>query len=136
MLYMKIKQFIFITSFFATLGMWVGRKAVLLGICEATDYSCRVTFDLSERILMFAPFVLFFSILTYKMSEQVFTAWWKFAKYAIPTVLLLSTVINLELHHSPAGQMQGMFDAPALGLLYFIFTFGSIIQVVRAYRNS
>lgn len=70
------------------------------------------------------------------MSGQVFTAWWRFAKYAIPTVLLLSTVINLELHHSPAGQMQGMFDAPALGLLYFIFTIGSIIQVVRAYRNS
>lgn len=132
---MKIGQIILFVSLLASVGMMVAREGVLLGLCDSVDFSCRSAFDLAERILLFGPFILFFSILTNLMPPKVFVEWWKFAKYSIPTILLLSVAINLELHHSPAGQWQGMFDAPALVLLYLIFTVGSVVQIIRGYRQ-
>jgi len=100
-------------------------------------YSCSSKVDNVLLSLLVLSILNIVFLITIKFcTKNAFTAWWKFAKYSIPTILLLSAVINLELHHSPAGQWQGVFDAPALVLLYLIFTIGSVIQIVRGHRHA
>lgn len=99
-------------------------------------YSCSSKVDnVLLGLLVLSILNIVFLITIKFFTKNAFTAWWKFAKYGIPVIFILSLAIGLELHHSPAGQWQGMFDAPALGLLYLIFTVGSVVQIIRGYRQ-
>ena len=84
--------------------------------------------------LLFSICILIILLLK-KLPTTTTVAWWKFAYWAIPIVLVISALINSGIHHSPNGQLQNIFDMPALILLYSIFTIGSIVQIIRGYRN-
>jgi hypothetical protein len=84
-------------------------------------------------VSLFFPLIFFFSLLTYFMPIRVFQAWWSFAKYAIPVILVLSFIINAGLHHDPVGQWQDIFDLPMLFILYGVFAIGSLVQIIRGY---
>ncbi len=76
------------------------------------------------------------SLLTSLMSDDVHVTWWKFARMAIPGVILGSWLISLGLHHNPGGffNMDNYFDLVWLGILYLIFIIGSLVQIYRGYR--
>lgn len=76
------------------------------------------------------------TLLSFFFQEGVIKSWWKFARIAIPVILIISTIINLGFHHTVGGflNMSDMFDIPAHILMYAIFVIGSIIQIVRGYR--
>jgi hypothetical protein len=103
-----------------------------INIC---DIYCGSTLGEYHNVFLFFPFILFFSLITYKLPDQVFQSWWKFARIATPAILTLSFIINLELHHKPAGELQAILDFPALVLLYSIFTMGSIWQIWKGYKQ-
>lgn len=116
--------------------MFTLRYSVELGICIKGSYSCITESDRWKNILFLSVFVLFFSLLTYKLPNKYFIKWWNFAKYAVPIILILTSVIFFELHHSDTGQMQNMFDAPILISLYLVFILGSVWQIYRAWRTK
>ena len=93
--------------------------------------------ELLHNVLLFFPITFLFSLATYRLPPLVFTSWWKFARIAIPAILIISTIINLRLHHTSHGffSMDNMFDIPALITLYAVFVLGSIVQVYRGYRR-
>lgn len=101
---------------------------------DVCDIYCGDAIGEYHNVLLFMPFILFFSFITYFAPDRIFQSWWKFARVAAPVVLVLSFLINLELHHNPAGEMQNIFDAPALWTLYIVFSVGSLIAVYRGYR--
>ncbi len=131
---MKLKEIILICSIVGTLILYTLFNSVKTGLCE---FYCGDAIDQYQNIFLFFPVILFFSLLTYKMSVGVFEKWWKFARVAIPVILVISTIINLGFHHTSGGFMNfdDMFDVPALIFLYLIFAVGSIIQIVRGYRQ-
>jgi hypothetical protein len=88
--------------------------------------------------LVFFPFVLFFSLLTYKMPNRVFSFWWKFARYAIPVVLGLVILVNLRLHHTTGGffNVDTAIDSLLVVILYGLFILGSVVSVVWGYRTK
>ncbi len=94
--------------------------------------------ELIHNSIILFPIVLFFSIVTYKASERIFTMWWEFARVALPIILLLTIVINLKLHHNPGGwiNMDADIDRVVLVLIYAIFVIGSLIQIIRGYRQK
>lgn len=94
-------------------------------------------FEILHNTFLFFPFIFIFSLITYKLPQSVFAAWWKFARMAIPVIFILSIMINMGVLHSNGGffNMDNNFDLAALILLYSIFTIGSIIQIVRGYRH-
>lgn len=104
-----------------------------LSIC---NIYCGDAIDKYQNLFLFFPFIFLFSLITYFAPERVFTAWWKFARISILIIFILSLAINLELHHDPQGELQNMFDIPALILLYSIFCLGSIIQIYRGWRQA
>jgi hypothetical protein len=103
---------------------------------DVCDIYCGDGLGQFQNVFIFFPFVLFFSLLTYKLPERVFLNWWKFARISAPVVLILSFLINLELHHSPAGEFQNMFDAPALWLMYILFSAGSMISIFVGWSKA
>ncbi len=133
-----MKNFALLLSILGVALMWLARNSVTLNICNQLDYTCRDNLDKVENILYFAPIALFFSLLTYKMPDRVFAAWWKFARIAVPIILFISWLISLELHHNPGGffNMDNNFDILGLMLMYTIFIVGSVIQIYRGYRQK
>jgi len=88
--------------------------------------------------LTFFPFILFFSLLTYKMPDRVFRFWWKFARYAIPVVLGLVILINLRLHHTTGGlfNLDTAIDSLMVAILYGLFALGSVGTIIWSYRSK
>ena len=91
-----------------------------------------------HNILLFFPLVLTFSILTYYLPKKYFVSWWKFARFAIPLVFIVITIINLQLHHTPGGwmNMDHAFDRLFTWIIFILFTLGSLIQIVRGYWSK
>lgn len=128
-----IKNSVVTVSVLGSLLAYLMFEANIVEIC---DIYCSEATGHYHRTFIFFYFLLFFSLITYFAPEKVFQNWWRFARIAVPVVLILAFIINLELHHNPNGQMQNMFDAPALGMLYLIFTIGSVVQIIRGYRQK
>jgi len=119
--------------------------SILLLIIKYTEYVNlfrdmlgRQYLEIFFNTLIFFPFIFFFSLLTYTMSDAIFRTWWKFARWAIPTVFALVILVNLRLHHTPGGwlNMDAQVDLLLVGVVYGIFVLGAIISIVRGYKSK
>ena len=61
---------------------------VNLGICEKSAYDCRKISDSMQMILSIFSLVFIFSLITYKMRQEVFQSWWRFARWFAPVIIL------------------------------------------------
>lgn len=120
-------------SFIGSVLAYLIFQSRTLDVC---DIYCGDALGEYHNVFLFMPFVFVFSLATYFASEQIFQGWWRFARVAAPVVLALSFLINLELHHNPAGEMQNIFDAPVLWTLYILFSIGSAVAIYRGYRQG
>ncbi len=60
-----------------------------IGLCPSYSYSYCANFFEAFAITLFPIIPLFiFSLITYKMKETVFQAWWKFSRVWIPLSML------------------------------------------------
>jgi hypothetical protein len=129
----SIKNIVLIISLVGSMLAYMLFELRIIKIC---DFFCEPSFGNYHRTFIFFHFLLFFSLATYKLPERIFTSWWQLARIGAPVVLALSFLINIELHHSPAGEFQNMFDAPALWFLYILFSIGSIISIFVGWRKG
>ena len=58
-------------------------------LCGGYPGLCVDTLVYSSRILFVFPFVLLFSLITYKMRDEVSRAWLRFAQWWVPLQILL-----------------------------------------------
>jgi len=132
----KNKIIISLLGFFGIIAYFISKNSVLIGLCKSLDYTCRTWLDSLEKTFFFFFFFLLFFLITYKLPKKIFISWSKFALVATPIVLGISLYINLELHHSPSGDWQNIFDAPALWLLYILFSIGSLVAIYVGWRKG
>jgi len=132
----KNKKIILLLSFFGIIAYFISKNSVLIGLCKSLDYTCRTWFDSLEKTFFFFFFLLLFFLVTNKLPEKIFQSWSKFALVATPIVLGISLYINLGLHHNPKGSWQNIFDAPALWLLYILFSMGSLVAIYVGWRKG
>lgn len=130
----NIKIIILTLSVFGIIIMYALFNTRELGIC---NFYCGPAINTYQNTFLFFPFIFFFSVVTYKLPQRVFIAWWKFARVAITVIFVLSIMINMGVLHSNGGffNMDNNFDLAALIFLYSVFTIGSTIQIVRGYRH-
>ncbi|MDO8231925.1 MAG: hypothetical protein Q7T37_01860 [bacterium] len=94
--------------------------------------------DLLGRILFFfAPLfpIFFLSLITYRMKDEVFQAWWGFARWWVPVII----VVTLLLENAGGGGTLGMnkdFTAFILIILYSILIITSLVKIVNAYLKT
>ena len=108
-------------------------------LCKSTW--CKVREDDIFGILffIFTPliFVFFFSLITYKMKEGVFRAWWGFARWFAPVIIVVTLLQNTA--HTPSGfggVASGAFDFALLFILYALFVLISLIRIAIAYTRT
>ena len=85
--------------------------------------------------LFFTPALLLLSLITYKMRDEVFRAWWRFARWWVPVII----VVTLLLENAGGGGTLGMnkdFTAFILIILYSILIITSLVKIVRAYQKT
>jgi hypothetical protein len=137
---MKNKKIILIAgSLFMYLFFLSYQTLAPKGLCDVNNFIlCGYSMDQIRNIFNFFPLILFFSLLTYNMSQAVFATWWKFARWAIPAGFALVILVNLRLHHTPGGwlNMDAQIDLLLVGLVYGIFVIGSIVSIVRGYKSK
>jgi len=102
-------------------------------------YKCREVSDgilLSTLALIGTSFIIL--MLLNFLPVRIFNSWWKFARVAVPVILVLSIVVNLQFHHRSGGlfNMDNLFDLPILILMYGTFVVGSLVQIYRGYRSK
>jgi len=79
--------------------------------------------------------ILLFSLITYKMKDEVFQAWWRFARWWVPVII----GITFLLGNMSGGGTLGMdkdFTMFILGILYIILVVTSLLKIIRAYSQS
>lgn len=129
--------------------LWIGIGSILLigmqflfasGACYSNKYCDIINNFINQdnlTIIYIMPFVFLFSLLTYKMRDEVFQAWWKFARWFVPVIVLMTWLINSQDGGSGlAGAIGGGFDIFILGIFYAVFAIVSLVKIILAYRKG
>lgn len=89
--------------------------------------------------IFFTPLFFLFSLITYKMRDEVFRAWWGFARWWAPVII----VVTLLLENAGggggigiSGAVSSAFDILILGVLYAVLVIVSLVQIIRAYLKA
>ncbi|MDO8566233.1 MAG: hypothetical protein Q7S04_03560 [Candidatus Moranbacteria bacterium] len=70
------------------------------------------------------------------MQEEVFQAWWRFARWFVPIIIIVTYLLNTSHEQSGFGGVaQGAFDFLILIVLYIIFIITSLVRIILAYRR-
>jgi len=89
---MLTKKKILIGSLLAVVLFFVSVYYYKVGLCSLYNHSCSVFFDtISAALLIYMP-VLLLSLLTYRMHDDIFRQWIKFAAWFVPVDMLVSAV--------------------------------------------
>jgi hypothetical protein len=119
------------TLFFSFVALLeFGNHCDFYNLCEK-NYGIISFFGLN--MLLF-PVILFFSILTYFMRNEVFLAWLKFAAVYVPLFIL--TTYSFMMHGPNGGGWAisgGLFLALILFSLLFLFFLISLILIIAKY---
>jgi hypothetical protein len=78
------------------------------------------------------PVIFLLSLITYKMHDNVFRAWWSFARWFVPIIIIMTFILN----NSGGGGTIGMnqdFTFFILGILYLILVIVSAVRITSAY---
>jgi hypothetical protein len=107
-------------------------------VCEADR--CRIHDDsILGWLLLYFIFlipVFIFSLITYKMREEVFRAWWRFALWFVPVIMLVTFLFNSQNRGGGmVATMAGGFDILIIGIFYTIFVITSLVKIILTYRQ-
>lgn len=124
------KRIVFGLSFIALVLFVVFLSLSIQGKC-LMEYFCDRPHDDSFAFLFF-PFVplFIFSLITYFLREEVYRAWWQFARVATPVSMLLIAL-------APSYSHDWMFPIEKGSVAVFtslIFSVISIVVIVRCSR--
>lgn len=87
--------------------------------------------------LVFAlvPFfpLLLLSLFTYFMKDEVFHAWWNFARWWVLVTIGVTLFVQNAGGGGGWGMNGGAFDAFFIGIFYFTFIAGSFSKIIHMY---
>lgn len=83
---------------------------------------------------VFPPLFLL-SLLTYRMQDEVFRAWWNFARWLVPIIVLVTVLVNLMPSNRGFFNMDALVYLLVLAPLYAILILVSLWKIVSKYRE-
>jgi len=84
------------------------------------------------QVLFILPVLFLLSLITYRMHDNVFRAWWNFARWWAVVIVVVTILLNF----SSGGGYIGMdmeFTALIHTILYGTLIITSIVKIYRAY---
>jgi uncharacterized membrane protein (DUF485 family) len=101
---------------------------------------CHVREDSMSVRALYAllPLALSFilSLITYKMREEIFRAWWNFARWMVPVIVLVTMIIQLMPSNNGFFNLDSLVYVFVLAPLYVILILVSLVKIMRAYGKK
>ena len=146
---MNTKRIVFSTALVILAVVFVINNPIMFGLCKGVSVSSYGAYcydsiiNISETILLAGLFLggilLLLSLITYKMKEEVFQAWWRFARWWVLVIIAVTLLLQNAGGGGGigiSGAVGGAFDALILGILYAILVITSLVKIVRAYLKT
>ena len=140
---MNTKKSVLLGSLVAVALAYIFANPVFFHICVNTytfgNYvGCFDKLSESAAVLLMSISIplLILSLITYKMKDEVFRAWWRFARWWVPVIIAVTLFVQNAGGGGGWGMNGGAFDAIFIGIFYFIFILVSLIKIVRAYLKT
>lgn len=111
--------------------------SLLYGFCGPYRHVCKDIYTPIAYLFFSFPFLFLFSLITYKMRDEAFRAWWNFARWWVPVIIVATLFLN-NIGGSGGGYI-GMgqdFTMFILGTLYTVLVVVSLVKIVRAYGKK
>lgn len=115
--------------------------SLLYGFCGSYRHVCKDIYTPIAYLFFSFPFLFLLSLITYKMRDEVFRAWWSFVRWWVPVIIVTTLLLNSAGGDGGGGMgggglASGMLDFAVLVLLYAILVIVSFFRIVRAYRKK
>lgn len=105
-------------------------------VCKSLWCNIRDDDFFGQIFFTFSPLgaIFLLSLITYKMKEEVFRAWWNFARWFVPIIIVITYLLN---NAPTGGSLNAGQDATFLILfiLYAIFIVISLTKIFRTHRK-
>lgn len=91
------------------------------------------------QLIFLTPAILLLSLITYKMRDEVFRAWWRFARWFVPVIIAVTLLLENAGGGGGigiSGAVSSAFDILILGILYAILIIISLIKIFNAYFKT
>lgn len=75
------------------------------------------------------------SLITYKMQDEVFRAWWNFARWMVPVIILATLFVNMMPRDGGFFNMDGLIYLFVIAPLYAILALVSLWKIFCKYRE-
>lgn len=86
------------------------------------------------KLIFIFPALLLLSLITFPMRGETFTAWWKFARWWILVIFLVTYL--MRDYDGGRGYIGDLgFGLMIMGLPYAILIVGSLYRITKAYRQ-
>ncbi len=83
----------------------------------------------------FTPPILLFSLVTYWMKDEVFRAWWNFARWMVSIIIFATIAIQFMPSNGGFFNMDSLIYLMVLAPLYTILILVSLWKIFRKYRE-
>jgi len=74
-----------------------------------------------------------------KNNKEVFQSWWRFARWFVPVIMLVTFLIYSQHRGGGmgiSGAISSGFNDLVVGIFYVIFVITSIVKITLAYRSK
>ncbi|MFZ2303404.1 MAG: hypothetical protein WAV98_01270 [Minisyncoccia bacterium] len=99
-------------------------------------FICSDSYGIVASLAIVSTPLFLLSLITYRMKDEVFHAWWNFAKWFIPVIIVVTLWLENAGGGGGWGISSGIFEFAVLWLLYIIFIITSLVKIVRAYIKT
>ena len=146
---MNTKRIVFFTALVILIFVFVVNNPIMFGFCQGVSVSSYGSYcydsavDIPETVsllgLFLGGFLLLSSAITYKMKEEVFQTWWRFARWWVLVIIAVTLLLQNAGGGGGigiSGAVGGAFDTLVLGIFYAILVITSLVKILRAYLKT
>lgn len=142
---MNTKKTVLLTGIVIFVGAFVAADPLMFGLCQNIEVYNEVVkrcIDgavfpeyVSQLIGFLSLSLIILSLITYRMKDEVFRAWWRFSWWWSLIIIAVTIVLN----NSSGGGTLGMdtdFTIFTLTILYTILVATSLVKIFNSYLKT
>lgn len=93
-------------------------------------------YNLDNFLIYIFPILLFLSLLTYRMRDEVFEHWMRFAVWAMPAVIIAHILMYVIFYRNGSPDVfEKIVVVPIFILIYGLFVLISLWRIVAKWRE-